>query len=96
MLCARSNGPERVVLVKARDTEHHHDGIADELLHRAPVTLDDRRHRLEVAGQQPSQRLRVESFTERGRTDQIAEDQGHDLVSRRRQHLMFVCGPMAA
>jgi hypothetical protein len=40
---------ERVVLVHDRHAEHGHHRIADELLHRAAVPLDDRLHPLEVA-----------------------------------------------
>ena len=51
--------PQRVVLVHDRHAEHRHHRVADELLHRAAVRLDDRLHPLEVAGQQRPQRLRI-------------------------------------
>ena len=47
----RAYRPERIVLVDHRHPEHRHHRVADELLHRAPVPLDDRLHPLEVAGQ---------------------------------------------
>ena len=43
---------QRVVLVHERNAEDSHDGVADELLHRAAVMLDDRLHALEVAREQ--------------------------------------------
>ena len=36
-----ANSPERVVLVRLRDAEDRHHGVADELLHRAAVPLED-------------------------------------------------------
>ncbi len=38
-----ANSPERVVLVRLRDAEDRHHGVADELLDRAAVPLEDRR-----------------------------------------------------
>ena len=40
---------QRVVLVQHRNAEHGHHRVADELLHRSAVALDDRPHPLEVA-----------------------------------------------
>jgi hypothetical protein len=40
--------------------EDRHHGVADELLHRATVDLDDCLHPLEVASEQRAQRIRVE------------------------------------
>ena len=37
-----ANSPERVVLVRLRDAEDRHHGVADELLDRAAVALEDR------------------------------------------------------
>ena len=45
----RPAGAQRVVLVHLRHAENGHHRVADELLHRAPVRLDDRLHPLEVA-----------------------------------------------
>ena len=72
-------GPQRVVLVHLRHAEHRHHRVADELLHRAAVRLDDRLHPLEVAGQQRLQRLRIDGLAERGRADHVAEQHGDDL-----------------
>jgi hypothetical protein len=40
--------------VQLRDAEDGHHRVADELLGRAPVALDDRLHLVEVAAQQRS------------------------------------------
>ena len=53
--------PQRVVLVHDRHAEDGHHRVADELLDRAAVALDDRLHPVEVAREQRTQRLRVES-----------------------------------
>ena len=55
----RAARPQRVVLVHDRNAEDRHHRVADELLHRAAVRLDDPLHPLEVARQQRPQRLRV-------------------------------------
>jgi len=59
----RSYSAKRVVLVHHRHAEDRHHGVADELLYRPAVALDDRLHALEVAGQQRSERLGIEFLT---------------------------------
>ena len=61
----RADGSERVVLVQRRDSEDRHDGIADELLHRAAVSLERRPHRCEVPVQHLSERLGIEPLAQR-------------------------------
>ena len=73
-------GSERVVLVHLGDAEDSHDRIADELLHRPPVRLDDPLHPLEVAGEQSSQRLGVGRLAQRGRAGDVAEQDGDGLA----------------
>ena len=63
----RPHRAQRVVLVHDRHAEHGHHRVADELLDRAAVALDDRLHPLEVAGEQRPQRLRVGRLAERRR-----------------------------
>ena len=46
----RAHGAQRIVLVQDGDAEHRHHGIADELLHRPPVTFDDQPRRVEIPG----------------------------------------------
>ena len=73
-------GPERVILVHLGDAEDGHDRVADELLHRSPVRLDDPLHTLEVAGEQGAERLRVGRLAQRGRAGYVAENDGDDLA----------------
>jgi hypothetical protein len=56
LLCG-PNRAQRVVLVRRRHSEDRHHCVADELLDRALVPLDDRLHALEVAREQPAQSL---------------------------------------
>ena len=75
--------PERahgIVLVHGRQPEDRHHGVADELLDDAAVALDDRLHALEVAREQRAERLRVDRLAESRRTDDVAEQHGHDLA----------------
>ena len=69
-----ANRPERVVLVRLRDAEDRHHGVADELLDRAAVPLEDRPRILEVAAHRRPHGLGVEALPERGRARQVAED----------------------
>jgi len=69
-----AHGPERVVLVRLRDAEDRHHGVANELLHRAAVPLEDSPRILEIAAHRGPHGLGVESLPERGRARQVAED----------------------
>jgi hypothetical protein len=73
-----AHGPEGVVLVHVGQTEDADGGIADVLLHRAAVPLQrlpaDRRIPVEHA----VHRLRIQPFGERGRVDEVGEDDGHE------------------
>ena len=73
-LAGCSDGPERVILVRARDPEDGHDGISDELLDRPSMVLDDAANLLEVPAHRSTQRLRVELLAERRRTRHVAEE----------------------
>ena len=86
----RANGPERVILVHLGHAEDRHHRVADELLHRSAVRLDDRPHRGEVAVHDRAQRLRVDALAERRRARDVGEqDRGeaadHALGARLRQ-----------
>ena len=70
----RADRPQRVVLVRPREAEDGHHGIADELLHRASVRLDGVAHRLVPGAHQFAQRFGIEPLPERGRTGQVAEE----------------------
>ena len=75
-----SAGAQGVVLVHLRDAEDGHDRVADELLHRSPVRLEDSLHALEVAGEQGAHRLGVDRLPHGGRTGDVAEEDGDRLA----------------
>ena len=60
--------------------EHRHHRVADELLDRAFVGLDDLLHPLEIAGEQTLEGLRVDRLAKRSRADDIAEQDGDELA----------------
>ncbi len=74
------DGAQRVVLVRYGDAEHRHDRVADELLDRAAVPLQDDAEILEVPPHAGAERLRVGRLPERGRADEVAEEHGDDLA----------------
>ncbi len=79
-LGGRLHRPKRVVLVGLRDPEHRHRRVAHELLDRAPVALEDRAELRVVAAHQLPQQLWVCAVTERGRADEVAEQDGDGLA----------------
>ena len=70
---------QRIVLARHRDPEHGHHGIADELLHRSAVPLEDDPSGVVVPVHQRPQRLRVRAVADCRRTGEVAEEDGHDL-----------------
>ena len=75
----RAHRPQRVVLVHERDAERRHDRVADELLDRAAVPLQDLAGRLVVAGPDVAQRLGIELLAERSRIGHVAKDERDGL-----------------
>ena len=59
--------PQRVVLVHLGHAEDGHHGVADELLDRAAMCLDDGLHALEVAREQRAERLGICGLAQRRR-----------------------------
>jgi hypothetical protein len=78
-LDGRAHGAQRIVLVDDRDPEDGEDGVADELLDRAPVSLEHLARGLVVARPDAPQRLGVEPLAERGRVGHVAEDERDGL-----------------
>ena len=74
---------QRIVLVRLRDAEDREDGVADELLHRAAVTLERAAHLVEVGEHQAADRLRIEALAHRGRARQVTEDKRRELPALR-------------
>ncbi len=73
--------PKSIVLMEGGDTEDGHDGVADELLDGAAVTLDDRPHHREVAAHDRPHRLRVELLAQDRRADDVGEQDGDDFAN---------------
>ena len=65
--------------MRDRGAEDGHDRVADELLDRAAVALDDPLHPLEVTGEKGTEPLRVERLAERSRAGYVAEENGDGL-----------------
>ncbi len=86
-LSSGANGPKRIVLVEGRDPEDGHEGVADVLLDRAAVPLDDCVHDLEVAVEHSTRRLRLEPLHQRRRPHDVRKHDGDDLscLSRARE-----------
>jgi hypothetical protein len=75
----RAHGALWVVLVGHRCAEDRHDGIADELLDRAPVGLEIGSQLIVVRGQERLDVLRIERVGARGEPDEVGEDHADDL-----------------
>ena len=70
----RPHGSFRVVLVRGGRSPDGHDGIADELLHRAAIPFDDVAGHLEIAGEQLAGVLRITALGERREPDEVGEE----------------------
>ena len=68
-----------VVLARDRRPEHGHYRVADELLHRPAVPLELEPHPLVIRPQPRSHILRISRLRRRRETDEVAEENGHDL-----------------
>jgi hypothetical protein len=76
---AAAQGPQSVVFVHQRYPEHRDHRVADELLDRPAVRLDDRPHVFVVTRQHPRHSLGVSRFPERSRPDDVTENERHRL-----------------
>ena len=72
------NGPLGVVLVGDGDSPDGHDGVADELLHRAAVALHDSAAGVEVAGEELADVLLVAALREGREPDEVTEEDRGD------------------
>ena len=96
----RADGAQGVVLAHLGNAEHGHHRVADELLDRPPVRLDDALHPLEVAGKQGTQGLGIRRLAQRRRAGDVAEQHGHRLALLARDDdwsgaLLAELGPVA-
>jgi len=90
---AGPHGALGVVVVHARDTEHDHDRIADELLDGAAVTLGDRAHPIEIPSHRRPHELWIVLGAERGRPDGIGEQYRNELAFFRHSGSVGIAGP---
>jgi len=84
-LGGRPYRPQRVVLVRPGNPEHGHGGIAHELLDRAAVQLEDRAQLRVVAAHHLAQHFGIGALAERGRADEVAEEDGYGLADTGRR-----------
>jgi hypothetical protein len=75
-----SRRAQSIILVSDRHPKDSHHRVADELLHRAAVRLDNPLHTLEIPSQQRPQRLRIRRLAEFCRTGDVAEQHRHRLA----------------
>ena len=73
----RAHGALGVVFVRARDAEHGEHRVAGELLAHAAEALHLGVHQREELSLQRSHVLGVEALAERGRADEVGEQDGH-------------------
>ena len=71
--------PLRVVLVRERDAERRHDGVAGELLDDAAVGGDAVRDLVEEARQARADDLRIRARDELRRADEVDEENRREL-----------------
>ena len=74
----RADGPLRVVLGRHGRAPHGHDRVADELLHRAAVELDQPPAEVEVAREQLANLLGIARLREAREADQVGEQHGDE------------------
>jgi hypothetical protein len=96
-----AHGAFGVVLVRDRDAEGRHDGVARELLHGAAVDVDAARDRFEERRHTTPHDLRVGAGDELRRGDEIDEENGrklalHSLSVRRGRAVTVGGGPSSS
>ena len=74
-----------VVLGRGRRAPDGHHGVADELLDRAAVQLDQPAAAVEIAREELARVLAVALLGERGEADQVGEEDGDELALGRRR-----------
>ena len=87
----RTKRARGVVLVRVRDAEHGHHGVADVLLDGPALRLDLAAHGGEPLAHHVAQLLDVEAVGKLRRAGHVREEDGHDLpLACRGRHLMIV------
>ena len=80
----RADGALRVVLGRGRRAPHRHHRVADELLDRAAVELDQAPARVEVAGEELARVLGVALLGGCREADEVGEEDGDEAALGRR------------
>ena len=91
----RANRPLRVVVVRQRDPEDHHDGVADELLDGPPVGLGDALHSREVTRHRATDELRILTSCPSRRADDVREYEAHELALFGHGRILRLPAPLA-
>ena len=76
----RTHGALGIVLVRNGSAEDGHDGVADELLHRAAEALDLRADARVIRREHRAYVLRIELLGAAGEADEVGEEDGDDLA----------------
>ncbi len=66
----------------ARSTEHHHNGVADELINSSAIAVDDVRHAFHKIIEHNRNPLGAKLFTELGKSHDIAEENRDERILR--------------
>ena len=82
-LAGGPHSAERIVLVQHRYAEHAEHRVADELLDRPAVPLEDWPHLVEIAQHHEPQRLGIDVFAEARRAGDVAEENGYGFAAER-------------
>jgi hypothetical protein len=83
-----------VVLMGDRDAEQRDEGVADDLLERAAVALENGARLLEVATDDGAHDLRIDRLPEARRADHVREEDRHRLALRHpRESTNRACPP---
>ena len=88
----RTDSALGVVLGRDRSAPHGHHGVADELLDRAAVELDQASARVEVAGEELARVLGVSLLGCSGEADEVGEEDGDEPSLGRRGSARGRCG----
>ena len=77
-LRGRFDRAQGVVIVTHREPEDGDDRVADDLLDRAAMRLEDQPHLIEIEGQHLAKRLWIEALAERRRTLEVGVHDGRE------------------
>ncbi len=91
----RKTSTNSVILQRHRRTEHRHDPVTGELVHRAAIARHHRRGAVDQFGHDLAQPLRTHRRRDIHRVDHVGEQHRHLLVLRRPADLCDRCTALA-